>query len=479
MQANLPGHSRSNPMVVFIRVPSWLGRQSAHPENVMAQLDMGYAISLLMRRGVDARLLDIEALGCSLQEVEQRLERWQPSVLVLHAITPAIPNALKIARLARERIPALEKIYAVGQHATVLPETLLDEGSPVDACIRGEYEVKLADLICGQATDLDGVARRGPDGPEVSETVLQVTDLDALPMPAHYLWMRPEYKVFHPTGVARRWRWGFLMTSRGCPYRCVYCSPTLRNSYGSGMRYRAAASVVEELLYLRALGATVIHFRDDIFTMDRERTLELCELMVARGFDLQWTAQTRADRVDADLLRAMKRAGCATIYFGVESGSPRVLDRIQKGSTVEQAERAFTWARAAGLHTVGFFMLGNPEEEEEDIRLTYDLMLRLRPDIIQVAFFTPYPGSPMFDPALLSNHDLLNFSHYNNPINHSNVSDDDLRRWQKKFYVDFILKSGFIGRYLRRQTVPNLVNFEKVLDFFQLSARALCRRGDA
>ncbi len=466
-------------MVVFIRVPSWLGRESAHPENVMAQLDIGYAVSLLMRRGVEARLLDIEALGWPLERIEAQLSEWQPEVLVLHAITPAIPNVMKIAHSARARLPGLKRVYAVGQHATVLPETLLAEDSPIDACVRGEYELKLTELICDEDPDMEGVALRGPDGPEISDTVLQIQDLDALPMPAQYLWMRPEYKVFHPTGVARRWRWGFLMTSRGCPYKCVYCSPTLRNSYGSGMRYRSVASVMEELLYLKSMGATLIHFRDDCFTMSKQRIHELCDLMVRHDFGLKWTAQTRPDRVDPELFRSMKRAGCATIYFGVESGSPRILEAIQKGSTVQNVENAFTWAREAGLHTVGFFMVGNPGEEEEDVRMTYDLLMKVKPDIIQVAFFTPYPGSPMFDPDLLSSHDLLNFSHYNFPFNHSNMSDEDLRKWQKKFYLDFILKSGFIGRYIKHQTVPNLVNIEKVLDFFQLSARALSRRGDA
>lgn len=468
-------------MIAFIRVPSWLGRESAHPENVMAQLDIGYAVSILMRRGVDARMLDMEASGATADQVQETLIAWQPEVLVLHAATPAIPNALEIGRRARAGVSSLKKVLAVGQHATVLPETLLGEGSPVDACIRGEYELKLAELVCDEDPDLTGVALRGADGADlvIDPTVLEIQDLDALPMPAHYLFARPEYKIFHPTGVSRRWRWGFLMTSRGCPYKCIYCSPTLRSSYGTGMRYRSPANVVDELLYLRAMGATVIHFRDDIFTMNRGRTAELCELMILRGFDLKWTAQTRPDRVDLELCKLMKRAGCASIYFGVESGSPRILEAIQKGSTVQIVEDAFACARQAGLFNVGFFMLGNPGETESDIRKTYDLMLRVRPDIIQVAFFTPYPGSPMFNPEMLSSHDLSSFSHYNFPFNHSDVSDDDLRRWQKKFYLDFIFKSGFIGRYLANQTVPSLVNLEKVLDLFQLSVKALTRKGGA
>jgi len=462
-------------MVVFVRVPSWMGRTAAHPENVMAQLDIGYAISLLMRRGVDARLLDLEAERRQPEEVVRQLQRWRPEVLVLHAITPAIPSALSIARAARERVPSLRQVIAVGQHATVLPRTLLEPGSPVDLCIRGEYEERITEVIGHGTTSGKGLARRTAHGLEVDPTVLEVPDLDALPMPAQHLFVNARYKVFHPTGVKRRWRWGFILSSRGCPYRCLYCSPTLRNSYGRVPRARSAANVVQELLYLRALGATVVHFRDDIFTLDRERVVTLCESMIRHGFDLGWTAQTRADRVDRELLALMKRAGCVSVYFGVESGSPRVLRRIQKGATVAQVERAFDAARAVGLHTVGFFMLGNPEETEEEIQMTHHLLMRLKPDMIQVAFFTPYPGSPGFDPSMLSRYSLDMFSHYNHPINHSRVSDARLLWWQKKFYLDFIFRSGFLGRTLAHQTLPALMNLEKVADLFHLSLATLTR----
>ena len=465
--------------VVLIRVPSWLGRVGAHPENVMAQLDMGYAVAGLERAGVTAHMLDLEATGEGPEQAVARLAALRPQVLVLHAITPAVPAALDLARRARARIPSVKRILAVGQHASVLPETLLAHGSPVDTCIRGEYEEKIVGLVLGIDDDPTGLAFRKGSEIQVDPAVLEVQDLDALPLPAHRLFMKPQYKVFHPTGVVRRWRWGFLMSSRGCPYGCVYCSPTLRNSYGTRARARSSAGVVKELLHLRDLGATVIHFRDDIFTLDRQRVVDLCQAIIASGFDLKWTAQTRPDRVDLELLRLMKRAGCASIYFGVESGSPRILEALNKGSTVEQVEHAFAWAREAGLFTVGFFMLGNPGETERDIELTHGLLMRVRPDIIQVAFFTPYPGSPVFQPEDLEGKGLETFSHYNMPSNHSEVSDAALRRWQRRLYLDFIFRSGFIGRTLRHQALPGLVNLDKALDLLRLSAGTLLRGGGA
>ncbi len=466
-------------MVVFVRVPSWVEQRAAHPENVMAQLDLGYAISVLNRQGVTCELLDVEAEGGDLDRARTRLARLQPRVLVLHAITPAIPAALSLARWARERLPSLEQIIAVGQHATVLPETLLEEGSPVDVCLRGEYELQLARVVQDPGFQGAGVARRAAAGLVVDPTVLEIEDLDALPMPAHHLFVGPRYKVFHPTGVARRWRWGFVMSSRGCPFGCVYCSPTLRGSYGTRLRVRSTEGVLRELDYLRSLGATLVQFRDDVFTLDRGRTLDLCREMTRRRMPLRWTAQTRPDLVDPELLQAMRRAGCASIYFGVESGSWRSLQTLNKASTPQDARRAFAWARQARLFTVAFFMLGNPDETEAEIRQTYDLMMELRPDMIQVAFFTPYPGAPVFDRDLLRAYPLKSFSHYNFPINPSRVDEQRLRAWQRRFYLDFILRSGFLWRYLRHQSLPGLINPEKVLELARLGAHALLRRGPA
>jgi len=450
-------------MITLIRIPSWWGRKAAHPENVMAPLDFGYAVAVLQRAGLRAEVLDVEASGDSYEQVCQTLARRPPDQVVLQTITPAVPGALRLARFIKDELPSVERIIAVGQHATVLPETLLSDGSPIDLCVRGEYEQKLLEVVTAS----------GPV--QADDTVHLVEDLDALPMPAHHLFMSPRYRVFHPTGVRDRWRWGFVMSSRGCPYPCVYCSPTLRNSYGERFRFRSTDSVVEELSYLSILGCTLVHFKDDVFTLNRRRVMELCEAILSRGLKLSWTIQTRPDLLDAELLRLMKRAGCVTVGLGVESGSQRVLDRLGKKMKVEHVREAFALARQAGLLTVGFFMLGNPEEAEQDIAKTHRLMLQVAPDIIQVAFFTAYPGAAIFDEGLLSRFSFEQFSHYNFPMNYSAVDHERLRFWQRKLYLDFLLRTGFVPRYLRGQALPGLINIEKMAELASLGFRFLTR----
>ena len=464
-------------MITFVRRPSWWGRRAAHPENVMAPLDIGYAVALLSRAGVKVELLDVEASGATPEEVIRSLRRRPPVQVVLQMITPAVPRAEGLARAIKDSLPSVKQIIAVGQHATALPETLLGTDSPFDLCIRGEFEEKILELVTSSSPDPSGLARRGPGGElELDPTILAVEELDALPLPAHHLFISPRYRVFHPTGVKARWRWGFLLSSRGCPYPCIYCSPTLRNSHTDRCRVRSTDSVLEELQHLSALGCTLMHFKDDVFTLNRARVVELCEAILGLGLKINWTVQTRPDLVDAGLLRLMKRAGCVTVGLGVESGSQRVLDRLRKQLQVEDVRRAFALAREAGLLTVGFFMLGNPGETEQDIQQTHRLLLEVAPDIIQVAFFTAYPGAAVFNSELLDKFTMEDFSHYNVPMNYSEISDQRLGWWQRKLYLDFILRTGFIPRYLRHQTLPSLINPEKFAELARLSVRFLGRR---
>jgi radical SAM superfamily enzyme YgiQ (UPF0313 family) len=227
--------------------------------------------------------------------------------------------------------------------------------------------------------------------------------------------------------------------------------------------------------HLVRLGVTVLHFKDDIFTINRARTMELCEEIQRRGVKLSWTAQTRADCVDLELLRAMRAAGCCTISMGIESGSPRILEVLRKRETVEDAIRAAEMARRAGLYLVNFFLLANPTETMEEMEMTLALAKRLDPDILQVGFFTPYPGSPYYEETYRDkdNHSPDEFSHYNKIINLSAVSTDALYAFQKRFYLEVISRPRFAARFLRNRLRGLPANLESELRFFQLSTKYL------
>jgi len=471
--------------VLIVRVASWIGMPKAHPENVMAPVKLGYAIRLLEDRGHRVVMLDMETGLYTEDDVREALRSVRPEVVVLHGITTAVPVMKRLALYIRQQLPG-SLVVASGQHATARPEDFIFDGSPFHTATQFEYEEPLGELVeawsLGDISHVAGLVVPDEVGGfrETAQRPLR-DDLDTLPLPAHERFMRDEYTVFHPTNVRGKRNWGFLLSSRGCPYPCVYCSPTLRNTYGRKMRYRSAENVVVEMEYLVGLGATVLHFKDDIFTVSKERVHALCDEILRRGLSVSWTCQTRADCVDLPLLKQMKKAGCSTISYGIESGSPRILKVLRKQETVEDALNAARWTREAGIHLVTFYLLANPTETLDEMEMTLDLAKKIDPDILQVGFFTPYPGSPYyeetfrFEPERLDDLTPESYSHYNRIINLSAVSDEQLMRFQKRFYREIILRPGFAARFVKNRLWGLPGNARSEMKFLQLSARFLLK----
>ncbi len=466
--------------VALVRMASWLELKAHHPENVMAPLELAYVASLLERDGVPWTLIDTELGRHSKQRLLAELEAAAPRLVAVHGISSVAPLMLELARELRRRLPDC-LLLAVGQHASVEPASLLGPDA-YHACTVGEYEETVAELADGlpggDPTGVPGLMLPGAEGqpPRPTATRPLRRDLDALPFPVHHALRDPGYRVYHPVRRVRRIRWGFVLASRGCPYPCTYCSPTLRNSYGTAYRHRSPASVLAEVQQLRELGFTVLHFKDDVFSFDREHTMGLCEALATQRRPLPFTVQTRVDHVDPELFRAMRRAGCTTVSFGIESGSQAVVDRLRKGTTIAQARAAFRGAREAGLLRVGFFLLGSPGETEDDMASTLALAKELDPDILQVAFLTPYPGSALWE-RIPPQHrpGFSDLSHYNSSLNSSDIDPERLRHWQRRFYREIALRPRFLARYAWIRRSELLWNPDRELHFVREALRFLSR----
>jgi len=468
--------------VVLVRLATWLERAAAHPENVMAPLDLGYAAALLERAGHAFRLIDTELGAWDEARLIAQLESDRPELIVIHATSTNVPLLQRLTARWRETLPDAF-LLSVGQHATTLPETILGDDL-CHACGLQECEQIIADVAANLGGDLRAVPglvladSAAPGGVFRTPDRVLLEDLDELPLPLHRLFVDRNYRVYHPTGVRRRIRWGFAMTTRGCPYPCVYCSGTLRNSSGRAYRKRSPASVVEEVTLLQRLGMTVMHFKDDIFTLDREHSLGLLEALARMPERMPFTVQTRVDRVDPEIFRALKAAGCTTVSFGVESGSQVIVDRLKKMATVEQARVAFREAREAGLLRVGFFLLGNPDETREDIEKTLALAKELDPEILQCGFLTPYPGTGTWKELPESERptDFGNLSHYNQAWNPSRVSNEDLLSYQKRFYKEIVFTPRFLLRYAHIRRWEVALNPERELPFAREAVKFLLKQ---
>jgi radical SAM superfamily enzyme YgiQ (UPF0313 family) len=275
-----------------------------------------------------------------------------------------------------------------GPHVSFADEDLLRNHTWVDVIVRGEGEETLVELMekvreSGKFDNVLGISWRGTDGSihrNPSRPFRE--DLDQLPRPAWHLLKLSQYRAFGD-GAS-------VLTSRGCPHRCVFCVG--RKMIGAKGRFRSPASVVDEMEALVQLGFRKIRVEDDLFTFRKERALAICQELTRRGLSVKWRAYARVDTVDIELLKWMRQAGCERILYGAESGSPEILQHIRKGITPEQTRRAVEMARDAGIGVLASFVLGLPGETPQTLRQTLKFAESLRVPY-SLNLLTPYMGT--------------------------------------------------------------------------------------
>jgi len=194
--------------------------------------------------------------------------------------------------------------------------------------------------------------------------------------------------------IVRRVPYTTLQTSRGCAGSCVFCS--VPSFYGRKVRVRSAARVIEEIRYLIELGYRELFFRDETFTAFRERNRAIFEWIIGERADVTWIANARVDTIDEESTLLMKRAGCHTLKFGLESGSDEILRNLRKGTTVRQARDAFSALRKAGIDAHAHMIIGAPGETEQTLRETLSFVKDLRPATASFGIVTPFPDTPLF-----------------------------------------------------------------------------------
>jgi len=272
--------------------------------------------------------------------------------------------------------------------------------------------------------------------------------LDDLPMPLHQLLPLDRYRMPMIKGP-----YTFIVTSRGCPAGCTYCIKHV--SYQYSVRLRSPAKLVEEMLLLRNLGVHHIHMYADLFTVNREQVVELCRLIIEAKLGVTWTANSRVDYVDEEMLDLMGRAGCMLIAWGIESGNELILKRAHKGYKMEQAHRALGWAHAAGIKNWGYFIIGLPGETVETIQETIAVSKALPLDIALFHVAAPYPGTPFFFQVLDNgwfrpgtNWEEVDMDQVT-VLDYPQLKAEDLVYWQKRAFREWALRPGPMWTFLK------------------------------
>ncbi|HEV8701250.1 MAG TPA: radical SAM protein [Candidatus Polarisedimenticolia bacterium] len=363
-------------------------------------LGLGTLNAVLRRDGFNARIVNCSAW--SWRRTERFLDAERPDLFGVSVFTFNRHEAMRLAALARAANPRCV-IVAGGPHATHLPHHLLAHYPQVDIVARGEGEDTLLELARAHARGnllealplISGVTFRGrTPGPGAAGFIDTperpvILDLDTLPHPS----ADPASVGVDPTT-----QFEFIITSRGCPAACTFCSSP--DFWGRGMRFRSAANMIEEVRLLREKhGVVYVSVRDDTFTVNKKRVIDFCRGLVDANIDLLWDCQSRVNAVDEERLAWMRRAGCTHIQYGVESGSPRMLQRLNKGITIDQVRAAAAATRKVGLGLSIYLITGIESETDGDLEATIRLIEEIRPHDGLVSPMTIYPGTALHEEA--------------------------------------------------------------------------------
>lgn len=426
----------------------------------MPVIGLAYIAGVLQADGHEVEAIDQFTYGMPVEDVVARILAFKPDVLGLGMLTPSTPVALAIADRGKAAFPHMT-VVAGNVHADIFYREILTQSS-VDFVVHGEGEYTISELCKALETnqkDLSGihgisyVDDNGDVRKNASRPVIQ--DLDALPYPAWNLFPYTRYGLLPFADVARP---VLSMTgSRGCPYRCEFCSLLYT---GSNYRKRDPIKIVDEYEFLyERYGIKQVGFVDPIFPLNKKILFKFCEELMRRGLHKKvvWLSETRVDRIDRESLRIMRASGCRRLLFGIESGVDLLLENVNKTFSTETTRRAIRMCREEGIDSVGLFMIGLPGETPEMTRQTIDFAKSLDLDFAKFAITVPFPGSQMFEDlrreGRLNRDDWENWTTFQpDPAKMvfvpREVSPEYLIQMQKQGLREFYLRPSLIKRHL-------------------------------
>lgn len=366
--------------------------------NLVPPLGILSLAAVLRENGFEVQVVDDDPF---VSDIMSEVASFKPDLIGIGFYTPAYSRARRIALGLRSRYPD-SIICAGGVHSTALPDRTLRELG-LDFCVVGEGERTLLEVCerIREGSDYSNVPglfllRNGLGTYTEARPLME--NLDSLPLPARDLVDYRKYLMLPGVFRGRPMRGTTtIMTVRGCPFKCTYCGSHIITK--GTVRFRSVESVAREVeALINDFGVKGVFINDESFTLRRERAIEIVGLLRKKG--IPWAVQTRVDLIDEDLVEIFRKSGCVEINFGVESGSDRMLKILRKGTTVDQAVRAFRWCKTAGVRTTANFILGHPLETMEDIEASLQLARSLAASYTLFHIAIPYPGTELYIQAL-------------------------------------------------------------------------------
>jgi len=369
-------------------------------------LGLCYIAAVLRENGYeDVEIIDAQVEDDSINEIAKNIIRKNPDLVGISTLTFSFLYGAELAKIIKEKIKI--PVVVGGVHVDLYPEAVMSHNF-FDVGVIGEGEFTFLEIVkliennknnnlpiwkgLGKIKNLVFLK----DG-KINETKKRepIQDLDSLPFPARDLLNFDKYYLDYLSNP-----FVSILSSRGCPYRCSYCSKT---EWSKKWRVHSPIYVVKEMEYcIENFGAKAFQFLDDTFTLHKKRIFELCKLIKERGIETEISCLTRVDRVDKEILEALKEVGLGSISFGVESGDQRILNGMNKQTKLIEIKRAFEICHELGIKTTALFMIGHPEETLGSIENTKKMIKEIKPNWFKTNILTPYPGTSLYEELLNS-----------------------------------------------------------------------------
>lgn len=408
------------------------GQDISRIANIMPPLGLASIAAYLEQRGFSADIVDCYARPDSDRVIRDYLLAEKPAFIGLSCTTSSFHDGVRIAGLARQAVPGIRTVFG-GPHVSALKESLFAGFPAMDFSVIGEGEETMHQLLLKGQDDpasVKGIIYRRGGEAAFTGYPEQGLVLDDLPFPAYEKlagfpssYMLPIFNYPKTPNTS-------CISSRGCPYSCSYCD---RSVFRRSFRYNSASYLYEHLRYLRErFGIRHINFYDDQFTFNRQRIDEFTSMMIERPLGMTFNCAVRAEHIDAELLTRMRNAGCWMMSLGIETGDEELLAQHRQNADLDHLAQKIRMIKAAGLRTKGLLMMGLPGETEASIRRSMKYVFSLPIDDFNLAKFTPFPGSPIYERI----HELGEF-------------DED---WEKMDCMNFL----FVTKGMTRERLESL-----------------------
>ncbi len=418
-----------------------------------------YLTAVLKNNGFDVKLFDLSAIPVTPDYFRKLVKEYDPDIVGFSIIADAVNTSIILAGEVKKLNPNCIVIGG-GISPTFLYREILTNCPYFDIIVRGEGEysmLKIAELaeknmLWENINHLKGIVYRSSNGVvKVNEGINLINNLDELPMPDRSALTFNYTYQFGQLELSSK-KFTTILTSRGCPFQCRFCACSAFTQ--STYRARSPEKVLDEFEYIYSEGYRQVLITDDHFFLTPKRTIDILKGLRERGVDMEIICESRVDFARSEVLKEAYKSGVKSIFYGMESGSQRILDYYQKKITIPQIIEAVKKTRDAGINmVVGSFMFGAPGETWEDMLLTVKLILSLDIDVPILNIVDVLPGTGLWFEA--ERRGILPADAWRRTVNAAKIFPDTVPLDRIRFLIDktynlFIKRGGYIGRQLIR-----------------------------